>query len=72
MKTKKLTYPAWFYSPVVCLDYGGINTNDRKVLNNTLLNDDVLFCDVVKTSAEYQKLVSGMYITVIDFTFKLS
>ena len=67
---KKLTFPVWYYSPVVCMDYSGLNAEDRKILNNDLLDNGVLFSDCIKTSQEYTKLISGMYCMVMDFYFK--
>lgn len=67
---RKLTFPSWYYPAVICMDYSGMNAEDRKVLNNDLLNNDVLFSDCIKTSEEYAKLVSGVFLTVQDFYFK--
>jgi len=67
---KKLTFPNWYYPPLICMDYSGLDKEDIKTLNNDLLNNGVLFSDCIKTSEEYTKLQSGAYLTVIDFYFK--
>lgn len=67
---KKLTFPNWYYPALVCMDYSGMSADDRKILNNDLLDNDVLFSDCIKTSAEYTKIVSGMPAMVMDFYFK--
>ena len=66
---KKLTFPNWYYSPLVCMDYSGLNKDDIKILNNDLLDNGVLFSDCVKTSEEYIKLISGMPCMMQDFYF---
>lgn len=67
---RKLTFPSWYYPAIVCTDYSGLNKDDIKALNNDLLNNNVLFSDCIKTSEEYAKLVSGVFLTVQDFYFR--
>ena len=67
---KKLTFPSWYYPAIVCMDYSGLDNTDRKTLNTSLLDNDVLFADCVKTSEEYEKLTSGVFAMVQDFYFK--
>lgn len=71
MKTKTITYPKIFANAIVNLDYQGLTKADIRALNKALLKDNVLFCDVIKTSNEREEGNEYIKIPVMDFTFEI-